>query len=1070
MRAFAVVLISLFVVTCGAGLKRSSFAPVPPPHTAPPPAAEEDGEREDSYNEAADFYLLKRAGEGGALPVERYFAAKRHAGSMPRYSVAQGRFTSAAAKSAAREINVGTWQPLGPGNVGGRTRSLVIRPDDPNTMYAGSVGGGVWKTIDGGNTWNPLTDLLPSIGIGALAMDPQNPDTLYAGTGEWYTNSTRGDSIRGAGIFKTTDGGATWTQLPGTASPATTSFYFTNKIVVSPNDSNKIYAATYGGIWFSPDAGTTWTRVLSRTGTQYGCQDLVIRTDQGTDYLYAACAWYTGVAPAIYRNVDAGGSGTWDKVFTTDNMGRTALALAPSNQSMVYALVSSAEASGDYRLGLLGVYRSASNGDQDTWETRVTNKDPSRLNAALLSNPREAFADICTGGKAAYLNQGEYDLTIAVDPVNPDVVWAGGVDVFRSDDGGKNWGIAGFWQASGPKLVHADVHALVFASGYDGVGNQTLFAATDGGLYRTDNALSPPATGDRAACSPYPTQVAWTNINNGYAVTQFYHGAVYPGGGAYVGGSQDNGTNLGSDATGPLAWTRVLSGDGGFFAIDPNDPNLVYGESQNSSGNAAISFVRSTNGGRSFSAAAKGITEPTANFAFITPFEMDPQNSKRLYIGGRTLWRTSDGAANWTEASASIGNTSGVISAIAISPSDPARVVFGTSLGFIFRTTQDATATDKSTAWTSVQPRAGYLSSLAFDPADATILYATYSQFKSDSSQSHIYKSTDGGATWAGIDGSGGSGLPDIPVYSIVPDPQNKSTLYVGSDIGLFVSLDGGATWAADDNPFANAVTEKLVLDRSAGTSSLYAFTHGRGVWKTALPGGGDPCQYKLPTTSVSWTAYGANTFIGVVTGPNCSWSAIPMGSLSLSSPAGGKGSGSFTAQAFLNTSVQAQNYSVLVQDQVVKIKQDGAIVAKGNDEPASAFVVATLPSFIIEDTTSATESPNDPVHSCTQSKDSKTVWFKATAPRTANVNIGFSLLTPGVTGSAGVVLAVYDSASKEVACVVTAQGSLTGSPRYVLVPVTKGETYSIELSSTISGAPAGATIKGGTLWFAPVF
>jgi photosystem II stability/assembly factor-like uncharacterized protein len=591
--------------------------------------------------------MLKRALPGDDLPVERYFEGKRHAERMPLYSLARRRFVDA--KATARDASLGAWQPLGPGNVGGRTRSFLIHPTDPNTMYAGSVGGGVWKTTDGGASWGPLTDLLPSIGIGALAMDPKNPDVLYAGTGEFYTGSTRGDQIRGAGIFKSTDAGATWTQLIGTAN---LSFYYTNKIVVSPNDSRRVYVATYGGLWFSGDAGVSWRRVLDRTSPNNGCQDLVIRTDQPTDYLFAACGTNATPQTVVFRNVDAAGAGAWQSVLAPSNMGRTSLALAPSNQSTVYAIAADAQSGANLR-GLLAVYRSDANGDAETWQTQVSNQDPNRLNRVLLTNPQGAFSDVCSNGTASFSHQGDYDMAIAVDPINPDLVWVGGIDVFRSDDGGRNWGIAGFWQAPqpSPQWTHSDVHGFAFPPGYNGGDNQTLFVITDGGIFRTDNARADTATGERAPCSPYPTKVEWRNVNNGFAVTQFYHGAVYPGGAAYIGGAQDTGTNRGSDASGQ-EWRRVIGGDGGFVAIDPKDPNILFGET------TRLSLVKSTNG-IGFSSATRGITEASANFLFITPFEMDPSESKRMYIGGRTLWRTIDAAANWTEASSPIPTARG---------------------------------------------------------------------------------------------------------------------------------------------------------------------------------------------------------------------------------------------------------------------------------------------------------------------------------------------------------------------------------------------------------------------------
>ena len=182
MRGAFRLLALVVCLSCGMTMKRAPL-PIPPLVESVVRASEPDeDEQEDEYREAAEFYLLKRALPGGDLPIERYIEGKRHAGSMPLYSLAQRRFVDAPQKGTARDATFGAWRPLGPGNVGGRTRSFLIHPSDPNTMYAGSVGGGVWKTTDGGASWTPLSDFLPSIGISAMAMDPKNPDVLYAGT------------------------------------------------------------------------------------------------------------------------------------------------------------------------------------------------------------------------------------------------------------------------------------------------------------------------------------------------------------------------------------------------------------------------------------------------------------------------------------------------------------------------------------------------------------------------------------------------------------------------------------------------------------------------------------------------------------------------------------------------------------------------------------------------------------------------------------------------------------------------------------------------------------------------
>lgn len=1034
----AIGLLSTALAVTGCAARRTAV------RQALPKLAQGESEPADSYEEAAAFYLLQRAPDGHNLPAERYLAAREHAARMTHTAISSRR----SGKSGEREANIGTWTALGPGNIGGRTRALVIAPDNPNVMYAGAAGGGVWKTTDGGQSWQPLTDLLPSIGIGSLAMDPKNSNVLYAGTGEYYTagGTAPGNSIRGVGVFKTTDGGATWNQMASTGGQA--AFYYVNKIVVSPNNSNQLYAATWSGVFSSPDAGVTWTVVLQRVAPNNGCQDLAIRQDQSTDYLFAACGTIANGANAIFRNRDAAGSGVWEQVHAPTGMGRTTLAIAPSNPSTIYAMSANSDSSNSATYGaLLAVYRSVSNGDAGTWETRVSNADPGRVNAALLSNPREFSRDLCTGGTRAYLNQGSYDNTLAVDPVNPDVVWAGGVDLFRSDDAGANWGIAAFWELQGVSVKgsHADNHAIAFAPGYNGQDNQTLYAASDGGIYRTDNALAPVATGDSAACPPYNTQVNWLSLNNGYAVTQFYGGAVIPGGAAYFGGSQDNGTKLGTDAAGSNNWTNLFGGDGGSVAVNSSDANIVYAET------TYLSMIRSLDGGNTFRSAISGILEPGTNFLFITPFVMDPANSQRLYTGGHQMWQTSDGALSWNAVSTSFATGSGSVSAIAVSTADPNRVYAGTSSGYVYRTTTALTA-DPRTNWTSSQPRTGYLSSIGVDPNNPDLVYATYSQFKSSPDQNHVYRSTDGGLSWTGIDGSGGSGLPDIPVFSIVPDPQNPSTLYLGTDLGVFVSLDGGNSWQVDDNPFASVPTVALVLDGSAGASNLFAFTHGRGVWRTTLPNSPAACQYQVPA-SISIPAFGGAQSVGVTTADGCTWSAVANpGSLAVQSPATQSGSGTARFTAPLNTGTVQRTFYLNIQSQQVNVQQDGAALFSGNDELGTAAQITQIPWATVGDTSGLTSNASDPVHSCSGSKDAKTGWWIFTAPSNGTVDVVTLTTQPGSASSVGFVLSAYtvsgQSLGAERGCSKVSKQANPSQPARIRFDVNAGTAYAIEVSA----------------------
>lgn len=1035
--------------------------PVPPP---PVMAGQEagDAEREDQAEEAAAFYLLKRAPDGKNIPVERYLGARESAARMRIYSSARRTFVARLQRDSrisafdpTQQSSTGGWVALGPGNIGGRTRALVINPNDPTIMYAGSTGGGVWKTMDAGASWTPLADLLPSIAIGSLAMDPTAPDTLYAGTGDPLGSVAH----RGAGIFKTTDGGATWNQLPGTGTP---DFYYVNKLAISPLNNNNVYAATETGIWFSPDGGATWTRTLDRSSPNSGCQDLAIRTDQSTDYIFATCGRNNAPPSAIFRNIDASGSGTWSQVFTATGMGRTSIALAPSNQSILYALSTSVDPKNpDFTYGLLGVYRSNSNGDPGSWQAVVTNADPNRTNASLLSYPNSSFADICGGGKATYGGQGWLDIIIVVDPLNPDRVWVGGIDLFRSDDGGKNWGIAMFWEARPPQRAHADNHLLVFHPGYNGADNQILYNTSDGGIFLTDNANADVATGDRAGCFPFQTKVNWKTLNNNYAVTQFHYGAPYPSGIWYWGGTQDNGTVRGSDGQGANSWTTVAGGDGGYVAVNPKDANVIYHEF------TALSIAKSTDGGQNFRTSIKGITDTGGNFLFIPPFILDPTNPDRVYLGGQKLWRTNDAAANWSAASAAVPNSQGLISTIAVAPSDPNHMMFGTSTGQIFRNSAALNA-DETSVWDSNRPRAGFVAAIAFDPGNTDVAYVVYSTFKGGK-DNYVYKTTDAGATWTGIDGTGDAGLPDAPVASIVVDPLNSASIYVGTDLGVFVSLDGGASWAREDAPYADVPVENLTLDRNAGLSNLFAVTQGRGVWRVSLPDSGTACQYSVSPNPLKLDAYGSQTSVNVATGDNCLWLAIPnTPGFQIQSPASGTGSGQVNISTIVNTATTSRTGSIFVQDKQVNLTQAGALVASGNDEVTGAQAISSTTYVGIQDTRKLTSNTADPVHSCTKSADFKTVWWKLVPGASGTLNVGVQGERYDVFGNSGVVLTVYDTqaaAGNELACIQHARDTRAWQMVSTLVPVTQGKTYLIEVSATGNTAnDGGYTILAAAL------
>ncbi|MCX6611342.1 MAG: hypothetical protein NTW74_10885 [Acidobacteria bacterium] len=989
---------------------------------------------------AAEYYLQRRALDGKTeLPADRYLQVREQVKRMRHVSLATGIATNSKATQAERQISLGAWRELGPSNIAGRARALVFHPTTPATMYVGAAAGGVYKSTDAGLNWKAIGDMLPNMAVNSLAIDPSSPDILYAGTGEGFGNI---DAVRGAGIFKTTDGGLTWKALEVTRNNS--GFFFVNKLVVSPVSPNRVYAATNVGIFRSVDGGESWQLALDRNSPFDGCQDLVLRPGATSDYLFAACG-RRSTQTTIFRNTAAEGDAVWEAVLTNADMARSVIAVAASNPSIVYVLASS-RAEGDFRDGFLAIYRSNASGDKDSWETRASNKDENRMNLGLLSNHVSLYSDVCGGGPSTFANQGWYDIALAVDPTNPERLFSGGIDLMKSEDGGLNWGVASFWwpTRTNPTYVHADQHLIAFHPKYDGTSNQSVYFLNDGGLFRTDNPGADVGMRPIDTCNTAGTRMRFVSLSRGMTTSQFYHGLPFPGGAAFAGGKQDNGTNRGSSALGVAGWQSINGGDGGYVAIAPDDPNRVYLET------TRLSLRRSING-LNFIAATRGITEPSANFLFITPFRMDPNNSQRLYIGGRSFWRTNDGADNWERVSQAI--PVGNISAMAIAPGKADRVIFGTSTGRLYRS-NTATRDNAESEWPFEFVRAnGYISWLEFDPKNQDVVYATISTFNNSSGEGHLFRSTDGGATWVRWDGTGDTGLPDLPAHSVAIDPANSDNLYVGTDAGIFASFDGGKTWAKEDAGFVNTVVESMNIVRENGVSTLYAFTHGRGAWAVNLAGGeAISCRFELEPIAPS-SAIGDLARVRLNTADECSWSVLPNSTWARVSPTTGKGPTDLNVQFLVNASTFSRSSDVLIGDRAFVISQSGGRTVAGNAEVAQAFAVPSLPFVGITNSRlfAAPNPAGSPVHSCTDSVDSRGNWFRLTATFTGKVYLSAYTISP-VGGFGGNVIAAYEGET-ERACEKSA------SQPEMNLAVEEGKTYLIRVSAIGTGNPGGTQV-----------
>jgi hypothetical protein len=776
-----------------------------------PGAILDSPERED-LTKRNELFLKKRLPPGVTeYPWDAYYGALRSTQNMNHYSLAMNASVDAGDVLAFSGGPIGSWTLLGPGNIGGRTRALLIHPTTPSIMLAAGDSGGIFRSTDSGASWTAVAGSLPILYLSDLRFDPNNANIVYAASGHIVYGH------KGGGIYKSTDAGVTWSVLPATVPTTDARFDIVARVLASKANSQHLYAATRTGIMRSLDGGSTWSSVLAVANS---CQDLEMRTDVATDYVVAACG--SGPDSAIVVNTDAGGTGAWQTAYSNTSTMNIQLAIAPSQQATMYASVPN-----NGSTGTLAVLKSTNGGL--SWSAVNTTS-----NLLGYCGDNGAWG---TGGNGWIFN------SIGVEPSDPNRVWIGGNYVFRSDNGGQTWGKV---QQSNPfthptTYAHADQWAVVFHPQYNGTTNKTAFIATDGGIFTTADARA--ATDTPGLClddDTYAGQVTWTTLNHSYAATQFIFGSVYSDGSGYAGGSWDNATVWGWNSKGINGWeTHANNGDGGMVVMDLKNPLIVF-TTWGLKGVGKI--LKSTNEGLNWNdITTAGNTSglgfaPEQDCSILTPFEVDPTSCGgvscvRYWTGGTFTWMSADGVA-WTQMSSAIAPSGSRMSAMAVAPSNPNRVLAGTDAGQI-AVSSVATNGTTTTAWTISKPRNGFVSSVAFHPANHNIAYATYSTFNSGPDIGHIFKSTDGGISWVNSDGNGSTGIPDIPVHGVVVNPYNPSRIYAGTEIGVFISDDAGATWAAETG-LGHVITNRIQF--ISATSELYGFTWGRGLSKVADP------------------------------------------------------------------------------------------------------------------------------------------------------------------------------------------------------------------------------------------
>ena len=699
---------------------------------------------------------------------------------------------------------------LGARNIGsaamsGRVSAIAATKEDGRlTVYIGSASGGVWKSQNGGTTFKPIFDKEPVQSVGAIAIDPKSPKTIWVGTGEaWTRNST---SI-GDGIYKSTDGGDSWTNLGLKNSERIA------KILIDPNDSNVVYACVPGKLWSdsedrglykTSDGGKSWNKILKGANLSTGCS-MISMSSQDSKTLFAGMwdfrrkGWTfrsggenatAASASAFFQTTDGGA--TWNELdeksakgLPAKPWGRIAVTIAPSKPNVVYALIESTRSA---------LFRSDDGGK--TWEER----DRSNW---MVWRPF-------------------YFANLIVDPKNENKVYKPDLTLIMSEDGGKSFSTIG-------NGAHGDFHDVWV----NPENTDHLIAGDDGGVWYS-----------------YDGGNTWWKGNN-LPISQFYHVSVDQADPYHVfGGLQDNSVWMGdSQYPGGITnsrWENLFGGDGFWVFPDPSDPNYVYAESQ---GGNVGRINRTTLDGRAIKP-QPNYGEGKLRFNWNTPIHMSPNEKGTIYIGAQFLFRSRDHGQTWDRISPDLttndpekqrqeesggvtvdnsdAETHTTIYSISESPRDGNVIWAGTDDGNL-QVTRDG-----GKSWTNVVanvpnlPKFSWVSWVEASLYDAATAYATFDRHTFGDMDPHVYKTADYGKTWVPVV-AGDSGVRGF-AHVIKEDIVKPNLLFLGTEFGLWVSLDGGKQWAQyKGHEFPCVPVRDIVVHPRE--SDLVVATHGRGIW-----------------------------------------------------------------------------------------------------------------------------------------------------------------------------------------------------------------------------------------------
>jgi hypothetical protein len=695
-----------------------------------------------------------------------------------------------------------TWTAIGPmgaisGNAGsqllkaGRINFITIDPTNTVNLWVGAPAGGLWKSTNSGSSWSTNTDNLGVIGCSDLAIDPSNTNIMYLATGDGDAGDTR--SI---GVLKSTDGGLTWGSTGLTAPVA--NYFLIRRLIINPSNTSILLAATNSGIYRTTNGGTSWSQVSTSN-----CYDIEFKPGN-PNVVYAG-------GTSLRVSTNAGASFTQVTNGITTTAGRMAVAVTPNDTSYVYVLCSNNSTN-----GFLGLYRSTNGASSFS----VMSTTPNILDGSTTGNT--------TGG------QGWYDLCIAASPLNKDEIVTGGVNVWKSTNGGSSWALYGHWTGSGgAPFTHADQHDLEYAS------NGVLFNTNDGTVYL------------RSA-----TSSSWTEISGTMNISQIYRiGLSALTANKWITGHQDNGTSIWNGTT----YSAKLGGDGMDCFYDRTNDNNVFGEYQNGS------LQRSSNGGTSWSGITSGLTGTPP---WLTPWHQDPSTANTLYVGYSELFVSTNLGSNWTQLTATGG--SGTVREFAIAPSNN-QVIYVLKSSGVYKTT------NAGTSWTNITGTLPVGSAspefVCIDPGDPTNAWVVFSGY---SSGNKIFVTTNGGTSWTNFSGN----LPNLPANCCVYEPSSNDRIYIGMDVGIYYRDNLSNNWTLYNTGLPNVPIADLEITPAAPTL-LHAATFGRGVWVASLISAPTPVSNftfaagnKCAGSSITFTDQSNNS-------PNAwSWSVTPSSSV----------------------------------------------------------------------------------------------------------------------------------------------------------------------------------------------